>query len=117
MGEGSQAYFSIFIALVHPVVTLVLRYDLTRIFDDNLIGLKCPISSYAIAAVDGLHHFDTDAILSSAFVTLLQACKAAVGAVLGADVAVAVVALIEHEAVEAVFIAAFIGLADACRVL
>lgn len=101
-----MAYLIIFVAILHPLIALILCDDLASILDNDLVWFKRPITADAISTISCLDHFDPDIILSTLLVPLLETFKCPIVAVLGADVAVGVVAFVEHVAVQTVVITA-----------
>ena len=97
-------HFVILVHLSHPVITFILRNDLTSILHDDLTWIKCPITADPMPTVNGLDDFNSNVVFSSGFVTLAKILKTTVGAIVGTDVAICVITLIEHEAVETVFV-------------
>lgn len=69
--EWDATYFSVFVALVHAVITLILSYYLTRILYNNLIGLESSICSDPVASIDSFHDLNTNPIFSSCLTPLL----------------------------------------------
>lgn len=111
-GEG-RSYLGILITPVHTVVTLLLSDDLAGILNNDLLRIESAVCADTVAAVESFAYLNPDAILTTSFCSLAERFEGTVSAVLGADVAIAIITLVEHRAVVASFIASRIGLAVA----
>ena len=125
--EISSIYYTptdlcVLVAGVHSIVALLLGDDFTRVLNDDLVGFKGTVGSYAIASVIRLRHFDTDivflfCIVFSTFASFLQIGESAICAVFRANVAIMVITFVKHESVETLISTAVSYGAIAHRVL
>ena len=111
--RGSLSYLSVFIPVLHPIIALILSYDLAGIFHDDLMWFKSAVASYTIATISCFDNFDTNVVLSSGFAAPFQVLKATIGAPLRTSATVAVIAFEEHGTVETIIFTAVSRRADA----
>ena len=110
-----MADLAVFVKLVHPIITFVLRNNLACILDDDLVRLKATIAPDTIPAIEGFYDLNPDVILTASLCSLSELFKAAVRATLCSDVTIGVVAFVEHEPVETLLIAPILRGTDASR--
>lgn len=108
-------YLVVFVPVFHALFAFVLRNNLSCVFDNDLVWLKCTIASDTVSPICCLDDFDADVVLPALFVALLETFKGPIVAVIGADVAVCVVAFVEHVPVQAVVITTCVWCADTAR--
>lgn len=96
---------AIFVKILHPSITFILRNDFTCIFDDNLVRLKATITPDTMPTIKGFNNLNPTIIFPPGLGPLPKIFEAAVCAVVGSNIAVRVVALVEHKSVEALFTA------------
>ena len=102
------------IDLLHAPLTLGLRNNFSRIFDNDLVGLEAPHGSDTITLIFSLHDLNT-IIVAIALCALLELCKGTILALLSSKGAVGVVTLVGHDAVVAGFPASILWVAGALR--
>lgn len=110
-----MTHLSVFVEIMHAIVTFLLSDDFSCIFHDDLIRFECAIRSNSMTSIKRFTDFDTNIVLASSLRPLAQLLESAVGAMFRTNVAIAAVALVKHEAVEAVLIAAALGGANTFR--
>ena len=113
LGNGGIRYLIILVPVLHPIITLILRDNLTRILHNNLMWFEGPIAANAVTSICSLDDLDANIVFAPFLVAFLELLKAAVAATLGANIAISIVALVEHVAVQAAAIAAAFVCADA----
>lgn len=106
-------YLVILVLILHAIIALILRDDLSRIFDDNLVWLEGSIASHTISAIGCLDHFDSNVVFTPPFVPLLELFEATVIAAISADIAIGIITLVEHVTVKAIVVTSTFERADA----
>lgn len=114
--EVKDSYLVVSIFFLHSPLTLFLCNDLARILYNDLAGLESAARSNTKPFVDRLDQLYAHVVLVASLVAFFQVGETSVLAELGADVAVAVIALVEHISVLTVFIAAGFLITDAAIV-
>ena len=100
-----DTYLVVLVYSPHPVIALILSYNLSSVFDNNLIRLKSTIGSNPITTISCLDDFDSNIILPTSLAALTKVFKTAIGTMFRSDVTVAVITFIEHESIETVLVA------------
>lgn len=110
-----MTYFSVLVTTMHTIVTFFLSNNLARVFNNDLIRFERAVGTNPVAAVDCFAYLDTNVVLTASLCTFAEGLEGTIGAVIGADVAIAIIAFVEHETVMAIFIAATFGSTDTFR--
>jgi len=98
-------YLILLVYSPHSVVTLVLGYDLSSIFNNDLVRLESAVGTNPIATINGLDDFDPNIILPASLATLTEVFETSISAMLCSDIAISFITFVKHEPVETVLIA------------
>ena len=100
----------------HSFLTLGLGDDLTRVFHDDLVGLKCAVAAHTVSAIGRLDDLHADIVLASSLGPLFKLIETSIPT-LRTHPAVAFIALVEHVTVLTFLVAAGFRRAHALRQL
>jgi len=101
-----RSYFIVLVNSPHPVIALILGYNFSSVFDNDLIWLKSTVRTNPIATISCLDDFDSNIILSTSLAALTEVFETAISATFRSDVTIGVITLIKHESIETVLVAA-----------
>jgi hypothetical protein len=105
VGFDQDTYLILLVYSPHSVVTLILGYDLSSIFNNNLVWLESAVGADPIATIHGLDDFDSNVVLPASLASLPKVFETSISAMLCADIAIGYVTLVKHEPVETTLIA------------
>lgn len=94
----------VLVLVFHAIIALILRDNLSCIFDDDLMWFEGSITSDTIATIRCLDHLDSNVVFAPPFVPFLELLEATIAATIGADIAVGIIALVEHMTIKAIVI-------------
>lgn len=111
--DWAETYLVVLVLGFHAIAAFLVCDNLTRVLHDDLVRRKATVGADAIATVCRLDDLNTNAVLSTARLSLLKIGKGAVRAVFAPNVAVLLVTLVEHNSVLTALATAIVGCANA----
>lgn len=100
-----HTYLVVLVYSPHPMIALFLGYNLSCVFDDDLIWLKSTVGTNPIATISCFDDFDPNIIFPTSFAALTEVFETAISTVFRGNVTISVITLVKHEPVKTVLIA------------